>query len=197
MTARAHAWLLLVGALALIGAAPPGRAQDPPREALLKAAYLYNFGLYAVWPDKDGVPRKEFVIGVLGKDTFAGGLDRMAAVNKDVYGKKIVIQRFATMKDYKPCNILFISPQPAPANPKETPADRISAARQQLQDAPVLLVGDSEGLIDKGAMIKLFIAKDNTMKYEINPAAVKQCGLRVKAELLKYGTIVNPKTANK
>lgn len=196
MTARAHAWLVLVGALALLGSAPSVLAQDPPREALLKAAYLNNFGLYSVWPAK-GAPAKEFVIGVLGKDTFDGGLDRMAAVNKEIYGKKIVIERFGTMKDYKPCNILFVSSQPVPANAAETPADRLAAALKQLKGEPVLLVSDVDGLMAKGAMINLFIAKDNTMKYEINAAAMKDAGLHPKAELLKYGIPYPPKAPGK
>lgn len=193
MTARVQAWLVLLGALALVGSAPPVLAQEPSREALLKSAYLNNFGLYCVWPTKAGVvPEKEFVIGVLGKDTFEGGLDRMAAVNKEIFGKKIVIQRFPTMQNYKPCNILFISAQPAPLpgnpNAAETPADRLAAAVKQLKGEPVLLVGDTDGLMDKGAMIHLFLAKDNTVKYTINPTALKDAGLRPKAELLKFHT---------
>src|SRR5262245_47563915 len=106
MAGRVGALIVLVGTIFLGVDARRGPGQPPmqiiDREYEIKAAYLYNFGLYVQWPP-GAVPndQDQFVIGVLGKDPFDTNLDRLASVKK-VEGRKIVVYRFKSMADYKP-----------------------------------------------------------------------------------------------
>jgi hypothetical protein len=185
--------LLLLGAIVLgldaRRAFTQGQVQVIDREYEIKAAYLYNFGLYIQWPH-GAVPndQDQFVIGVLGKDPFDGNLDRLASVKK-VEGRKIVIQRFKSMADYKPCHILFISRTPANGN-NESADERLAEAVRKLKNQPVLLVSDTAGHAGKGAIINLFI-EENRVKFEVNPAVAKQAGLQVSSKLLQLGKIVS------
>jgi len=190
MPGRGCVELIVAGALLFAAPTPPSRGQVQviDREYEIKAAYLYNFGLYVQWP-RGSVPteQEEFVIGVLGKDVFDSNLDKLATAKK-VQGRKIVIHRFKSMADYKPCHILFISRSAAEGN-KESPEDRLAEAMQKLKNKPVLLVAESNGLAMKGAMINLFV-EENRVKFEVNPGAGKQAGLQMSSKLLQLGKVV-------
>jgi len=195
MPAQAYSWcrLLALGLCALTMSA--AWAQEQPqiidREFEIKAAYLYNFGLYVKWP-KGAVPGNDpkFIIGVLGKDRASASLDKVAETKK-VDDKKVVIQRFKSMEDYKPCHILFISG--AAAGEKDEKAEeRLAAALKQIKGKPVLIVTENEGLALKGAVINFFV-DDNRVKFEINPEAAKGQGLEVSSKLLQLGKIVPKK----
>jgi hypothetical protein len=191
MAGRAGALIVLVGTILLAVDARRGAGQMPPqvidREYEIKAAYLYNFGLYVTWP-QGAVPndQDQFVIGVLGKDPFDANLDRLAAVKK-VGGRKIVVHRFKSMADYKPCHILFISGADAA---KGSADERLAEAVRKLKNLPVLLVSDTEGHAGKGAIISLLI-DENRVKFEVNPAVAKQAGLQISSKLLQLGKIVS------
>lgn len=188
MAARLPGCLILLGALALLARQPAGRAQQPEvdQEYLLKAAYLRTFGLYTVWPEA-GVPDKQFVIGVLGKNSFGSVVKEMEKL--EINKQRVAVKEFKSMKDYQPCHILFVSNAPAGDNPKEQPAERLANALRELNRKPVLLVADSPGLAAKGAMLNLYLEK-NKVLYEINVEAIKGAGLVPKADLQKYGKAV-------
>src|SRR2546423_15048807 len=98
---------MAVGLLATGGQRAAAQDESINREYQLKATYLYHFGQYVEWPGTaaagDG---KAFVIGVVGEDPFGQVLDTIAA-SKTIQAKKIAVRRFASVKDYTPCHILF------------------------------------------------------------------------------------------
>src|SRR5947208_3637845 len=96
---RLTLFLLAVGLFPIAGKCS---AQD---EYQIKAAFLYNFSGYVDWP-KGAIAGDDtvFYVGVLGADPFGDHLKTLAA--QMVKGKKIVVQRFAKVTDYKPCHLL-------------------------------------------------------------------------------------------
>ena len=64
--------------------------------------------------NEDGLPGAfdqtddPFVIGVLGQKPFGQVLDEIAR-RKRLSGRRIVIRRFQSMKEYKPCHILYVT----------------------------------------------------------------------------------------
>jgi hypothetical protein len=73
------------------------------------ATYLYQFSHYVQWPSETFTGADApLVIGVLGPDPFGGVLDEIART-KQVEGHPIVVTHVATMAEYRPCHILFIS----------------------------------------------------------------------------------------
>jgi hypothetical protein len=193
MAGKTCAGLLLVVLLPPMWWNGDARAQPKviDQEYLLKAAYLYNFGLFVTWPN-NAVPGNNFVIGVLGKDPFGKHLDDLAQL-RTINKRKIVIHRFGEVNEYKPCHILFISNQPANPNVKERPEDRLAAVQAKLKGSPVLLVTEKPGLATLGAAINLYLDKDDTVKFEINPAAAKESGLELSSKLFQVGKLVQPK----
>src|SRR5262245_52752708 len=175
--------LLAVGVLSAGQGA--GSAQEVSvidREYEIKAVYLWHFARYVEWPESKK-NEKEFVIGVLGKDPLEPYLSRIAA-SKTVGEKKIVIRRFDSVEDYKPCQILFIASAPAKGR-NETAAERLKAVLAKTKGSPVLIVTDTPGLARKGAAISFLVDRqENRIKLEINPEAAKRAGLKVSSRLL-------------
>jgi hypothetical protein len=178
--------LLWIGFLAVLAGA---WAQGPVvgEEYEIKAAYLYNFGLYVDWPKEAAGDHGSFVIGVLGKNLPGPYLAKIAAT-RTIKGKKIVISHFASADDYKPCHILFI-PTMADGDREDTAEDRLAAVLKKIRGEPVLLVGESEGFAQKGGMINFYL-DNNRVKFEINRDAAREQGLQISAQLLRVGRIV-------
>jgi hypothetical protein len=139
-----------------------------------------------------------FRIGVLGRDPFDGQdiagnfvnhLDEMARVKRTYKEKRIVISRFSSAKDYRPCQVLFISALSAPDSAEKSAAERLAAVLKIIKAAPVLLVGDTPGLAERGAHINFFVAADAQgvpkVMFEITPGAAKRAGLTIDAGLLR------------
>jgi hypothetical protein len=187
MLGRGRCWFLLATAFASAFVVPSACAQDVPdvidREYEIKAAYLYNFGLYVEWP-KEWAPgdSKEFVIGILGKDPFGVNLAKIA-VDKKVNGKAIVVHVFKSIKDYKPCHMLFIS---GGGEKEESAGARLAAALKKIKDDPVLVVCETAGLAKKGAVIN-FLIEENTVHFEINTDLAKNANLQISSKLLRLG----------
>jgi hypothetical protein len=151
------------------------------REYAIKAAYLYQFGHYIQWPANSYVDKQStFEIGVLGADPFGGALDEIAR-DKKIDGRRIVIRRFTTMDDYKPCHILFIT--------SSAPLKEELEAIQKTRDVPVLLVGESPGFAQRGGTINLFI-EQNKVRFEVNMEVAKQEQLKISSKLLSLAKIV-------
>ena len=150
-----------------------GLAQGSDKEYGVKAAFLRLFCLYVDWP-KNAVPGDEtmYVIGILGPDSFGANLDTLAM--QTAKNKKIVVQRFASAKDFKPCHLLFIAAE-----------DQLAGALAKTKGLPVLLVSDTPGLAQKGAMINLFLDEQKTVKFEVNPDAGNRAGLKMSSQLIK------------
>jgi hypothetical protein len=169
----------LLAAILLVfpAAALPAQPKVIDQEWYLKAAFLYNLGTNVRWP----VPFATFHIGVLGQDRFEGYLQKMQGLT--VHTKPVVVHCFASMADYQPCHILFISPTGAKGREQETARQRLDAALKQIADKPVLVVGDGEGWATQGAIIG-FVVRENRLHMEINNEAAKKAGLDISSKVL-------------
>jgi hypothetical protein len=177
--------LVLLSAGLLAAAGGNAAAQQPlAREYGLKAAYLYKFGKYVRWPADTADP---FVIGVLGRDPFGATLREVERVGT-VGGKRIVVHRFSSMVQYKPCQILFVSRIAAAGHEGETAEDRLNAALAKTQGTPVLLVSDTQGFARKGVVIN-FLVQANLIRMEINQDAAQRAGLAIAAPLLGLNVV--------
>ncbi len=148
----------------------------------IKRAYLYNFTRYFSWPDEAFANAKApFVIGVLGNDPFGDRLDEVART-KTFQGRRIEIKRFPSLKDYKPCQLLFI--------PRTVARETAMKAVTQTQGKPVLLVGETPGFATSGGTVNFYPDPNGTIGFEINVDATRSHGLGVDARLLKLAKIV-------
>src|SRR5919112_4839317 len=95
-TAKSLWRILAVVALLCFWAAIAVSAESSrPSEYELKATFLYNFIKFTGWPHEALAKNSDpFVIGILGKDPFGTGLDRVIE-GETVNDKTVVVKRLA------------------------------------------------------------------------------------------------------
>ena len=125
------------------------------REYAIKAGVLAVLAKCVTWPaDTAPTSSAPLIIGILGKDRFAESgvnqLDRMVEEERERAGYSIVVKRFASVKDYQPCHILFVSDHAADARETKSVAERIETVKRMVDGAAVLIVGESDGLAQHG-----------------------------------------------
>lgn len=157
------------GAMALRGEQLP--------EYQVKAEFIERFTRFIEWPR--GTPNGPFIIGVLGTDPFRGFLDKMATGRK-IKGRPIEIRRFRDLAAVESCHVLFIS---------SSERGRLPAVLTRTASHPILTVADSEGFASSGVLVNFYTSGD-TVRFEMNEAAIERSGLRVSAKLLKLARLV-------
>ncbi|HYS77782.1 MAG TPA: YfiR family protein [Candidatus Dormibacteraeota bacterium] len=176
--------LLLCLAAAFIPAGGPARGGQPAPGALseyqIKAAYLYYFSTFVDWPPEAfSRGREPLVVGVLGVDPFGAILDDTLR-GKAVNDRPLIVRRFQNIKDARDSHVLFIS---------SSERDRLPSILKALEGAAVLTVGDIDRFAPRGGQIA-FRMEDKKVRFDINVAAVERARLKISAQLMKLGRIV-------
>ena len=169
-----HAFCL-VALLLLAGAARAVPASSAEYE--VKAAFLYKFGNFVDVPVAVGAP---FTVTILGDDPFGDAIDEMVR-GRTLDGRPVQVRRTRNLAEAARGGIVFIS-----ASEK----GRLREILAALQDARALTVGDIEGFAAAGGMIG-FVVEQNKVRFEINPGAAEQAGIRINAKLLNLARIVS------
>lgn len=162
----------LLAVLAAAAAAPLA-AQAVSDEYRVKAAYLYNFLKYAEWPAE--APAGPLTICVAGRNPFGGFLEDL------VRGEMINDRQVTTRVILEPepgCHLMFVPDGAA-----------VSAYLRDAAGRPVLTVGESRTFIADGGIVNFYLDRGN-VRFEINPAAAEQAGIRLSARLLQLARIV-------
>jgi len=172
LTATLIAW----GGRALGDEPGPGRLS----EYQVKAAYLYYFTTYVDWPpDTFSRSGDALVVGVLGEDPFGSILDDTLR-GKSVGSRRLVVKRIGNIKEARECHILFIS---------ASERDRLATIFKGLDGAAILTVGEIDHFASRGGQIA-FRMEDKKVRFDINVAAVERARLKISAQLMKLGRIV-------
>jgi len=175
---------LLVMLVCIASAFPRESAAAEPvsRETLIKAAYLLKFPHYVQWP-ASSFERQDspLVIGVLGDGPVVRVLESRAP-KATARGRKIVVRRFKSMDDYKPCHVLFV--------PATVDARTQTQAIAKTQKQPVLLVGERAGFATAGGAMNFYLDANRTIGFEINRDATLKHALKIDARLLRLARVV-------
>jgi len=171
--------------LSLLAPPHPANAQhviDSRREYNVKAVTLYAIGRYVKWPDSV-FPNEQspFVIGIFGSNPFGNTLDRIAQ-KKTIHGRSMVVRQFATVEDYQPCQILFVTRSTLPTDE--------ARLLETLQGQPILFVGESSGFATRGGTINFFV-DGNNVRFELNADQALQAHLVLNAKMHHLGTRVS------
>lgn len=151
-------------------------------EYLFKAGFLEKFARFTKWPQSAEIKNtsKPFVIKVIGKSPFDGALEFMFDKQK-IHNKKVNIIYIDKIEDIKNCHLLFIS-----SSEKKTLAEIIEQAKIN----HVLTVSETKGFGEKGVNFNIFINKNGTLHFEINPKSLKESNLVVDMYLLEFAKII-------
>ncbi|MBK7190335.1 MAG: YfiR family protein [bacterium] len=182
--AAARRWM--AGLLALVFALSPAGAGAQQAEAV-RAAFVLNFLKFAEWPAATPADSASaLVIAALGDDAQSAAL-HAGLDGKEIQGRRITVRVFQDAEQWrregKGCQALFITPSAA-----ETWAE----LRAEIAGQPVLTICESPGFCEQGGMINLY-EDDHRIRFEANPAAADQAGLKLRSTLLTLATIVKTK----
>ena len=164
------------------------RGQDLPaqtaisKEYQVKAAFLYNFSQFVVWPT-EAFPEAQtpLVIGIIGEDPFGAYLDEIVNGEK-VNNRPLIIQRYHQVEEIKVCHILFVS---------QSETKRLEEILARLKGRSILTVGDIDGFAKQGGMIR-FVTEKNKVRFGINVEAAKAAKLTISSKLLRPAEIISP-----
>lgn len=163
--------LLAAPAAARAAKAPP---PEPYGEYEVKAALLHNIVRLVEWPRSAfGAPDSDLKLCVLGEDPFGDLLER--AFEEQAGGdRRVVIERFSSVRDMKPCQLMFIS---------ASEARRLSRILESLWGSPVLTVGETPGFVRSGGIVQMWV-EERKVRLEINTYAAERAGIRIDRRLL-------------
>ena len=167
---------LKIFSLALVFLSTTALSQDNAVEYKIKAAYLYNFTKFVVWPESSS---EAFNLCILGKDPF--GVLINPILSRTLKDKPIIISRFRSIKQVKDSDMMYFGK--SVKQWKDSLFNGISKKN-------ILLVGETASFTKAGGMIA-FVLKDGKIKLQINLDAVKHSPLKISAQLLEVAELVN------
>jgi len=116
---------------------------------------------------------------VLGRNPFGEDLDAIVRERK-VNGRELVVKIITSPDEAAAAHLLFVGAD------EEA---RLAGKMESLQKAGVLTVGESPRFIASGGIINFTLETDK-VRFQINPLAGQQAGLKISAQLLKLAMIV-------
>jgi len=177
---HARGALPLLMRLAIFLLASVAAAAPSPSEYQVKAVFLFNFTQFVDWPAQAFAdPRAPFVIGVLGSDPFGSALDE-AVRGENVNGRELVVQRYRSVAELKPCQILFID-RSAGADANKT--------LESLGRQGTLTVSDSDAQAPATVIIR-FLREGKKIRLRINVDSARDAGLTISSKLLRPAEVV-------
>lgn len=155
----------------------PGRCLEGT-EYQIKAAMIVNFIQFVEWPDEPEQENDSLVVGVIGKDNFGDAFDRIEG--RMVNGKQLILKRFTSLEGLNKCQVLFIS---------SSESYRMYEILKSVSGYPVLTIGEADGFIQLGGIIRFFL-DNNHIRFEINKAAALNSNIKISAKLLEIARVV-------
>ncbi len=148
-------------------------------EYQIKGAMMVNFIKFVKWPEPAASSGEDIiVIGIVGRDDFGDTLDHIEG--RVTGGKRLTVRHFDSLSGIEACQILFIS---------ESEAYRTEAILDRVAGTPVLTIGEMEAFTQIGGIIRFFMEK-NYVRFEINPSAAADAGLKLNAKLLEIARLM-------
>ncbi|MHA1153180.1 MAG: YfiR family protein [Alphaproteobacteria bacterium] len=154
-------------------------AEEPSREYRIKAAFIYNFAKFTLWPADsfaDAATPLDFCI--YGEDPFDGALDAIAG--NTIRGRKVAVRRIAAIEATAGCHLLFIS---------DSETERLTGILAALEHRPILTVAEMPNFARAGGIINLKTTEEDRLRFEINTGTAQRAGLRFSSKLLSLAEI--------
>ena len=148
-------------------------SQSPQSEYQLKAAFIFHFAQLVEWPHQAAGESGKLLLCTLGDDPFHGELEETVS-GKRIGPSMLRVRHARLTQELHGCQLLFIS---------KAEARRIPAVLSEIQRSPILTVGETEGFLDAGGIIR-FCLEGNKLRFEINRSAADMAGLKVSSRLL-------------
>ncbi len=146
--------------------------EEPEIPYRTKANYLAHFASFVEWPPSVFADaRAPLQLCMFGNVDFGNSIQGLANELKP-HGKRIEVRSLKKTDGYKACHILFIGREDA-ANYK--------AILGNVQDLPVLTVGETATFLDAGGIVTFVFGE--TLQFEINAGAADRAHLKIHSSL--------------
>jgi hypothetical protein len=155
-----------------------GAGERGGEEALIKAAYVYNFAKFTRWPEhalgEAGMP---LTLCVAGEDAAAEAMTGLAG--KPVRGRPLAIVPVKGTAIPKGCHLLYI------AASERRQGDLVRSVRGQ----PILTISEWPDFARAGGIVELFQDKGR-IRFAINLGVARGAGLEISPNLLSLAVVV-------
>lgn len=163
----------------------PATAGAQQAEAV-RAAFVLNFLKFAEWPAAAAPDSSLLVIAAIGDDAQSAALSA-GLEGKEIQGRRLSVRVFADAeqwrRDGQTCQALYITPGAA---------DAWRGLRAEVTSRPVLTICEMPGFCEQGGILNLY-EEDHRIRFQANPGAADQAGLKLRSTLLTLATIVKTK----
>ena len=167
-------WLFAGGGVAAV-------AQDSAEEErLLKAAFIYNFAKFTLWPeDAMGEAGAPFSLCIAGEDDLVDALVRLGG--SQVKGRPLRILSVKEARVPGRCQMLFVA-----ASEQRSYSDLL----RSLRGRAILTVSELPRFASSGGVIELYRDHER-IRFVINLGIARAAGLEISPSLLRLAAEVN------
>lgn len=163
-------------AVMLMAYAQRASAQLTEREA--RAAYLFNFLRFTEFPSGT-IEGKSAPLCVMGThDALGGALASLEG--KQVQGRTLNVRMGMSPQTAADCLLVYVP---------DAELVRLAALREALTGRAVMLVGESEQSLDRGATLA-FRSVETRLQFAVNLGAARRVGLKISPQLLRLAVEV-------
>ena len=165
--------LLAVLMLLTCSATERAQAANHHLELSVKAAFIYNFSKYVVWPEAEMDDNRAMPITIcVAADHHAYQVFADTVADKISNGRRVITKRAGPPLALNDCQFLYISGE-------EATQDWIS----RIGTAPVITVGEGEGFIDAGGIFE-FVINNGRVRFSVNNNVAMSRHIRISSQLL-------------
>lgn len=179
----AFLWLLVCSGIFLYPAeAGEKKVARKYNEYKIKALFIIRFAEFTLWPPHSNVenPHMPFTIGAAGDMNIIPFLTQIIQKKKiTIHGKEIKIIGLSddSDKDIKKCNIvLFFS----------TPDEIFKRMIKEIDNLPVLTIGNGEEYEKENVMINLFIKAGKKVRFKVKRRTADKSGICLTSKILRH-----------
>ncbi|HTJ50939.1 MAG TPA: YfiR family protein [Cyclobacteriaceae bacterium] len=153
-----------------------GKAQSVDYKA--QVLFMYNFIKYANWP----VVENNFTIVVLGNSPITTELNKLASIKKTPEGKSITVLQTLDVNTITGCQMLYVT---------EGLSKEMPQIMNFIKDKSILIIGQRDGLVKKGAGINFFTQDDDRLGFTISLKNVEARKIKIAGELLRLAEVTD------
>lgn len=151
----------------------------PLDQQLANAALTINIMRYSAWPSAVA-NSKTLTLCVYGDNVVQEAF--ASAQSKNIDGKAINVTTLTRLRNLDACHVIYFS---------QLPPNLTQQVSQELQQKPVLTVGDSATFAQDGGMVGID-SSEGKLNMSANIAVINSSGIKVSARLLNLAKIINP-----
>jgi hypothetical protein len=151
-------------------------------EVQLRARFLLNFLRFTEWPEGAySTSTSALHLCVLGSgDPLEGALAEIQGTS--VGGRKVSVQDHVAADQASDCHLLYVP---------DSELARIPSARESIGKRAVLIVGESEAVLDRGGMIALRTV-DRHLAFVVKLGTARRADLEFSPQMLRAAAEVLP-----